>query len=325
MASLAIAGNNPFRPADWRWQRAKEIHEGEGPMASRRRDGLQGNKWIRRAVDYLTAEAAATSDAQRVALADGYTDIFWAVWAWQAQANPQRHSIEAHLLARETNYEIGYRCGVAPSVVEAYEALFFNVREKLHHRQYILNCVMGPAIHRGLSEREYDLLWKLYGYFLGPYIVDALESKFSNPVWCGTPEAVGAAVLDDAIGTLKLKAAIAAKTVPVNQHTQLALMEQFTKFVEVERNTDSAGQAQEQILDHIAAMMTTLPFNVGGRDPRGAQMAYNPIQDFEKTAIELTYEETMRLSVNQPIANADMLRKLSFPVTQSTQLLEGPK
>lgn len=229
------------------------------------------------------------------------------------------------MLARGDNHSIGYRCGVLPDIVETYEALFFNVREKIQHRSYILNCVLGPAIHRGLSEREFDLLWKLYGYFLGPYIVDALESKFSNPVWCGTPEAVGAAVLDDAIGTLKLKAAIAAKTVPVNQHTQLALMEQFTKFVEVERNTDSAGKAQEQILDHISAMMTTLPFNVGGRDPRGATLPITQVTRFERTAIELTYEETMRLSVSQPIANTEVLELLKFPVTESTQVLEAPK
>jgi len=323
MSSLVIAAQNPFRPADWRWLRAREIHEGDGAGASRRRDGLQGYKWINRALNFLIEHENCRSDYQRQALADARPAIFWAHWAWSLSANPQKHSIEAHILARESNSEIGLRCGMSPDIIEAYEALFFNVREKMHHRQYILNCVMGPAIHRGITEREYDLLWKLYGYFLGPYIVDALESKFANPVWCGTPEAVGAAVLDDAIGTLKLKAALAAKTVPVNQHTQLALMEQFTKFVEVERNTDSAGKAQEQILDHISAMMTTLPFNVGGRDPRGGRLPMSPVQEYEKTAIELTYEETMRLSVSQPIANSGTLKRLTFPITQSTQVLEA--
>lgn len=325
MSALNIAAQNPFRPADWRWQRAREIFDGVGLPVTRRRDGVRGYMWINKAIRFLQDYENCRNDRQRVLLSESRPDVFWAHWAWSATANPQKHLIEAQLLARCDNRDIAWRCGTNDEVIEAYEQLFFNVRTKLQHRSYILNCVMGPAIHRGLSEREYDLLWKLYGYFLGPYIVDALESKFSNPVWCGTPEAVGAAVLDDAIGTLKLKAALAAKTVPVNQHTQLALMEQFTKFVEVERNTDSAGKAQEQILDHISAMMTTLPFNVGGRDPRGSTLPLTKVQEFEKTAIELTYEETMRLSVSQPIANGEMLKRLTFPITQSTQVLEAPK
>lgn len=321
--SLLITSTNPFRSPDWRWRRANEIHEGHGLPTTRRRDGPQGYKWISRALNFVKDYSNCRTDRQKAILAERRPDIFWAHWAWSNSSNPQRHSIEAQILARSDDYSIGFRCGLPPSTVETYEALFFNVREKLQHRGYILHCVMGQSIQRGITEREYDLLWKLYGYFLGPHIVAALESKFTNPTWCGTPDAVGAAVLDDAIGTLKLKAAIAAKTVPVNQHTQMALMEAFTKFVEVERNTDSTGKAQEQILDHISAMMTTLPFNVGGRSPRGVPLPSTPIQQFERTAIELTYEETMRLSVNQPIANPDILKSLAFPVTQSTQLIEA--
>lgn len=324
MSSLLIARANPHRSPSWRWQRALEIHEGNGLPTTRRRDDPISYAYINRALQFLRQYDACANDQERAVLADQSPDIFWAYWIWSDQASPQRYSIEAHILARGTDYEIAYRCGTTTEVVKMFEALFFDVRERLQHRSFILHTVMGPAIHRGLTEREFDLLWKLYGYFLGPYVLEALESKFSNPVWCGNAEAVGAAVLDDAIGTLKLKAAVATKTVAVNQHTQLALMEQFTKFIEVERNSDSAGKAQEQILDHISAMMTTLPFNVGGRSQMNA-LSGNPVAEFEKTAIELTYEETMRLSVHQPIANREMLKGLAFPVTESTQRLEAPK
>ncbi len=315
MSSLHISRDNPFRPVDWRWQRARAICDGEGLSTTRRRDDPTGYKWITRAVKFIQELEACRSDMDRVLLSERRPAIFWAHWAWSSETNPQKFSIEAHIMARESDFEIGFRCGMAPEYVEAYESLFFHVRDKLQHQKYILNCVIGPSIHRGLSEREYDLLWKLYGYFLGPYVLDALESKFSSPSWCGTPDGVGAAVLDDAIGTLKLKAALAAKTVPVNQHTQLALMEQFTKFVEVERNTDSAGKAQEAILDHIQAMMTSLPFNIGGRDPRNDNQLIDrgPLEQFEQSAVELTYEETLRVAVRQPIANAETLKALAFP------------
>ena len=322
--TLQHMASNPFRTPDWRWQRAIAIRDGipGTPPASRRRDGPVGFKWINKAVVFLREHAAASgSDMQRSLLAERRPDIFWARWARESQVN-RKSVIEAQILARTDDHGIGYRCNMPPSVINAYESLFFNVREKLDHRSYILECVLGPSVHRGISEREHDILWKLYGYFLGPHIVDALEGKFANPMWCGTPTALGAAVMDDAISTLKMKAALAAKTVQVSPQTQLALMEAFTKFVEIERSTDSAGKAQEQVMDHIAAMMTTLPFNVGGRPSRVTNLS--PIDAFEKTAIELTYEETMRLSVRQPIAHHKILQTLAFPVTESTQL-EAPK
>lgn len=318
--SLQHAASNPFRPADWRWQRASAIYDqNPGALpASRRLDGPDGFKWINEGVRFLRAYARVRGERGRALLAEQRPEIFWAHWAFTSQ-QPIRYVIEAHLLARGDNYSIGYRCNMPPGVIEAYEALFFNVREKLIHRSYILNCVIGPAIHRGLSEREFDTLWKLYGYFLGPCIIDALEGKFANPTWCGTPTAVGAAVMDDAISTLKLKAALATKTVQVNQYTQLAILDAFTKFVEIERSTDSAGKAQEQILDHISAMMTALPFNVGNRIRAAAN---DPVADFEKTSVELNYEEVMRLSVRAPIAHAGILKKLTFPVTEATQVLK---
>jgi hypothetical protein len=143
-------------------------------------------------------------------------------------------------------------------------------------------------------------------------------------MWCGTHESVNAAIMDDAVSTLKLKAAVAVKTVEVNQYTQLALMDQFTKFVEVERNSDDAGKSQAQILDHIDTMMKCLPFNVGGRDPRGTAILSPTIQAYEQTAIELTYEEMMRLSVHKPILDGEVIKGKTFPVTDNTQKLEGP-
>lgn len=183
---------------------------------------------------------------------------------------------------------------------------------------------LGEAVHRGLSDREYDLLWKLYGYGLGPCVLDALEDKFHNVMWCSTPDGVAAAIQDDAINSLKLKSAIAAKTIPVNQYTQIPLLEQFTKFVEVERSTDSHGKAQEQIMEHIHAMMVGLPLNVGGRDPKtNTWLDRGPLRDYEQGSIELTYEETMRVSVYQPIPNAETLKALAFP-NPEPRLIESP-
>lgn len=325
--SLYTLAASPFRSPDWRWQRAVALVDRpeETRPASRFRDGASSYKWIHAATRFLREYNLAERQNEFAILAEKHPSIFWAYNIWLSD-NPTKTIVEAHILARSDDRYIAFRCNTTPDVIHAYEAMFFNVREKLHHRSYILNSVIGAEIHNGLSEREYGLLWKLYGYFLGPHIVDAMEAKFVNPIWCNSPADLNAAVMDDAINTLKFKAAVAAKTVPVNQYTQLAILEAFTKFIEIERNTDSAGKAQDQILAHISAMMGTLPFNVGGRTTTGALAARGaPGEQYEDSAIELTYEETLRLAMSKPIAHEDILAKLQFPPlpTETVSVTQG--
>lgn len=306
---------NPFRPPHWRWLRAEGIVARQQPGAGRERDGRAGYKWINRARRFLAALNRATSDDALVAVAMEYQDIFWAHTAFQDENNPIRWEIEARILARCNNWEIAFHCGVAEEIVEAYEALFFDVREKLHHTGYIVHRVMGEAVQRGVTERAYDLIWKMYAFAYGPHMLNALVTKFSNPVWCGTPDEVGSAVQDDAVNTMKMKASLASKTIPVNMGTQIEILHIFTKYVEIERMSDSEGKAQNQILDHIHTMFDVMPLNVAGRDPHsGHQMLLpGPAQQYESTAVELSYDELMQVGVGKALPNAKMLGQLHFP------------
>jgi len=204
---------------------------------------------------------------------------------------------------------------MAPEQVAAFASLFFDVRGKLDHIGYIIHTVIGPALQRSLSERDFNVLWKLYGYYYGPHVLDALASRMVNPLWCNTPDTVSTAFQDNAIGTMKMKAALAACTVPVSFSTQVDLLHIFTKFVEVERTTDSAGKAQDQMLEHIAAMMLNLPFAVDDRDPRAEGMLVDggPTKEFDELAIELSYEETMTVAAGHGLGNEEMLRQMRYP------------
>jgi hypothetical protein len=313
--SIHVSRDNPYRPADWRWQRAIGVIEETQPRPGRKQDGHQGHAWIKKAIRFKLAYDEAGEDplAQR-RLLDRMPAVYWAHYAYQNEHQQMRWDIESQILARCTDHEIAFSCGVAPEVVDAYENLFFNVRDKLHHKRYITHCVLGHSIQRGLSEREYDLLWKLYGYFYGPHVLEVLVTKMVNPVWCTTPDTVNSTLQDDAIASMKFKAALAAKTIPVNNNTQVDLLHVFTKFVEVERTTDSVGKAQNQILDHIEAMMVTLPFNVGGRDPRTAELVpQTNTAKFRQTNVELSFHETMAVAAGQQLPHADILETLSFP------------
>jgi hypothetical protein len=311
--SVLESAANPFRPVDWRWRRALSIIEGRGPIATRRRDTPAGFKWIHHAARFLREQQHASRNEYEMAvLAEKRPELYWAHWLW-ANGRSQKSSVEAHLLARENNFEIGHRCGILPGVIEAYESLFFNVREKLSHPNYVLHCVLGEAVHRGYSSGDFDLVWKMYGFFLGPHVLSAIESGFSGANWASTPDSVGAAVQDDAISTLKLKSALAAKTIPINQHTQVAILELFCKFTEIERNSDTAGKAQDTLLEHIGAMMAALPLNVAGTNPAtGRKLLPGPLAAYDAGSVELNYGEVMRVGVGHMIEDAESLQNMTF-------------
>lgn len=306
---------NPERVPDWRWQRALGYLEGRQRGPTRKRDGAIGYKWIRQAVRFKTEFDRCQSDLDRYDLSERRPYLYWAWRLYEDETAPLRHGIEARLLTEETFGTIGFKCGTDPRVIEAYEAVFFNVRDRLQHSELIYKSVFRPMLERGLSEREYEWIWKLYAYALGPLMYEAISNKFVNPSKVVTPDSVNAAVQDDLISTLKMKAMLAAKTVSVNPQTQMEILHAFTKYAEVEQIGENAGRQEGQLLDHISAMMTALPFDVDGRDPMNdhQRVPAGHLTKFRASAIELTYEETLRGALGQPLPEAEQLVGMRFP------------
>lgn len=302
--------NSPKRSPDWRWQRASQYVE--SPCAatrpSQRRDGRGSVGIIRTAIKFKAAYEACENDYAKLELIDKYPDIFWA-YELYLQAEPTRYAIEAYILARETDKEIGYRFGLSPSIVASYEELFFNVRDYLQNQGYVVTVVIGEALQKGLYERQYDLLWKLCGYMGGPFVLDAMIGKYTQMAWASGPNDVSASWQDLAVGTMKMKAAQAALTVPVNQQTCIALLDIFNKYVEVERTTQSQGQAKEAILENISAMLKTLPFSVAGQ--AGAERHMTAF--YHTNGAELRYEEHFLASVGMPVPNIPLLDTMEYP------------
>jgi hypothetical protein len=310
--------SNPWRPPDWRWHRALGIIDGM-PRSTPQRDGDKDScKWINRATRFKRAIDGAATDRAKLTVALRYPDIYWAHWIRILDEDTHhqtiRYSIEARLLARESSNNIGYRHGCDPLVVEAYEALFFNVRDRLHNRDFIVAGVLGEAVHRGLTERQYDLLWKLMGYCCGPHLLDALIGKLVNPGWANRPEDVPQVLQDAAINLMKMKATVASLLVPVNSNTYLALIESFVKYVEIERTTDSAGKAADQILTNIDAMLQSIPFAVGTNVASGATLSY------DHTHVELRQDELLLAGAGADLPHRRMLESMQFPAISPMEI-----
>lgn len=301
--------DNPRRAPHWRWLRAVQIDAG-GPRASRALDGADGFTWIRRATKLKRHfERAGNRFDALYALMHRDRELFWAHSMWADERAPTRWGIEARVLAGETNEEIAHKIGTEPEIVAAYVNVFFDVREKMNHVDYIVNVVMADAVTRGLQERHYDLLWKMLGYHGGTHVLSAVINKFTHTPRPDNPAGVSGFFQDFAINTMKYKAAIAAATVQANTHTQLPLIDSFVKYVEIEKNTENAGKAHTTIVDNIGAMLSALPFRVGTKlDSEAVKML-----PFDNGAAELNNTEMMIVAAGGKLDNQPAIENLRFP------------
>jgi hypothetical protein len=293
----------------WRWARACEIDAG-GHRATQRIDGPDGFAWIRRALrtKRRVERAINKPDALYAAMLRD-PDMFWAHAIWAEDKNQTRWALEARVLAQETDEEIAEKIGTTPGVINTFINVFFDVRQKLRHMDYVQTVILGDAVTRGLQERHYDLLWKMMGLQGGPHTLDAVINRGPAITKPNSADEVNTFLQDFAISTMKYKAALAAVTIPVNTHTQLPLIESFVKYVEIERNSDNAMKAQSTIVDNIGVMLTSLPFKIGTKlDSEGAKML-----PFDNGAAELRGDEMLVISAGGQLENTADIQKLSFP------------
>lgn len=261
--ALEALRTNPFRSPAWKWIRAEQLRRGNGAPLSRRQDGEEGVRWISRAIRYQRAYPRNTTDeASLQRLAEVFPDIFWAHRLWQDPNNPARWEVEARVLARQDDAEISYLVGYPVDAIEAYVELFFDVREKLDHPGYVTNCVLGPSLQH-LSDRQKDIIWKLYGYMCGPAVLDILTTQFVAPHHCRNIRQARKTLMADAEATLQLKASIALKTLPMDRDTKNNLLTLLTKLVEIERTTEGE-KPTDAVYQHISQLMQYISISPAG-------------------------------------------------------------
>jgi hypothetical protein len=311
-------GMSANRPPDWMWQRAVGTILGTEPGPTRRFDSAEGVAGIKKLIKFIHKKTAAASLLDEYNLAFSMPEIFWAHRMYENKSDILRYSIEAHALAGSSDLDIAMRVNYSANIIKTFCDMFFDVRSRLDKQQWIVHSVIGISVHHGIAERQFDLLWKLYGLMMGSQMLDALELKFINPVRPMSADMVGNAIEDDVVSTMKLKANLAAKGVTAGNATYGMLLDRFTRFVEIERNSDTQGQAHSSILKNVEEVLNNMPFRVGQSDTRikgrvKVTAAQAQMTEFESTPVELTYAETVQVAGGQLLQDPDRLREMRFP------------
>src|SRR5579862_6417329 len=191
-----IEKHNPFRRPDWRWQRVLDLVE-RFPAPGRCSRG--DDEWVQAARSFLCYWRNG-DERLRDQLHQEIPGLVYAIQIYeQRKDTPLPASfIEARLLAGQAAELIAKEHSTIPAAVRWYEALFFNVREYLHHRDWITSRVLAPLVISHLdcfaALRDDgaaaparppdavtpvalpfdDVSLKFYAYFGGPVLVDLM-------------------------------------------------------------------------------------------------------------------------------------------------------
>jgi len=298
---MVPAKNDPLRPPDWRWQRARWLRELNKNARKNREDAE--TVIIKR---YQALKSQCESDLDYDRLKAKFPGVFHAEEFHGREDLDIRWEVEARLLAREPLEQIAAKLGAPVEIVFWYEKTFFNVLDRIDNRSYIISVAMGRSIHKGLFERDYDLLWKMLGYGLGPHVIDAVTSKLMNPQHVLSADQVDAALQQQTDSLVHTKGWIAMQTLPVS-YNQATIMEFYLKMKEIQKNS-GGGDVTNLITNNIHAALTSLPFSTERPAVAAPQLGY-----YDEQGAELRADEMLAVGMGFDSPALREAVKVSFP------------
>jgi hypothetical protein len=151
---------------DWRWELVKsnwstgpqERDQGRAyvdEIAKRRRDAILPLLW--EFYDQLQCNLRTDLDFPSMAL------------AYEVKTSRPHAQIylDGMVLNGVPANEISMQCGIAPSVIQAYEAMFFDVRPYLHHESWVCELAFAGDMIARLNQRDIVLISRRVAWLMG--------------------------------------------------------------------------------------------------------------------------------------------------------------
>jgi len=229
--------DSPYRPADWRWQKVCYLKD-KNKKPSKRCD----DKWIAEALRFKIALDRCQTQTDLEGLMHEWYYMYLAYELYDERtdldspsirSHPTRYEIEARILAEESFASIGWKTHVPEGAIDVYQQIFFNVLDRIDSESYICNQIIGSeALQRGLGDRDYDKVWKLYGYHHGEGAVDELVTTFPQQRKKLLRGEMANIWDDDKRATMVRKAALAARSMAINSFTNIPVLDLPTRRFE---------------------------------------------------------------------------------------------
>ncbi len=223
----AFYHDNSFRPPQWRADRAMQMvaHRPSRLLPSRFDDS-----YVRLYRRFLLSLAAAGDDEAARAAIQEPSHVYQAQLLRFNPNRQLRQVLEARLLTHESLADIAHRLGTDALTVDFYEKLFFNIRDRMHNKDWIAKIIVGkrgsaaPDDLGTITEDQRGYLYKVFAYRGGPLVLEALITGIGSRPMPQRLEDV-AAWFDEALSQhVQTRATSAAATLATNTTNALDLL-----------------------------------------------------------------------------------------------------
>lgn len=222
-----------------------------------------------------------------------------------------RVSLEAMILNGQTNEQIGEKLHILPEGVEWYEALFFDVRNRLKNRYYISSQVIGPIIGVGLWEMTRAKVSKFFGYYANEYILDDILTGYDAYLVPPNPGQAKGPYFDSVQrNVLRRRQAEASNFLDLNKFNIAQFADLHNRIIEENRRSEQGENARDLIHENIAAMLSAISWSVG-RD-RENVLESSPIQPYVGHTAEPRVDQLMRIASGEEVPELDGLADKKF-------------
>ena len=147
--------DNPRRPVDWRWIKARQMHTN-----GRKRGGRFTDVLVSKLIVYLNDKYKG-KDSEELASKHPY---FYEVDSIYSDCDVERWMLEGLIISGEDQEDIASDFGLTKEIVQLYEALIFDVRNRLSQKMFIMGQVLNTATSGEFDDSDKDKWWKVLGY-----------------------------------------------------------------------------------------------------------------------------------------------------------------
>src|ERR1700677_3869694 len=150
MVNQMILSNkyNPSLRPEWRFNRVLEMVD--RPTANPGRSTTRDDIYVKSLRRFILRYRYSDDPQARNVLWHENPGLYWAFELYELKVDNLDHKaalIEARILAGQSDEDIAQELGTMPEVPEWYEALFFNVRDRLGNLDWIMDAVLYPALN----------------------------------------------------------------------------------------------------------------------------------------------------------------------------------
>ncbi|NLX94536.1 MAG: hypothetical protein GXY83_00015 [Rhodopirellula sp.] len=263
--------DDPWRPVDWRWRLAGHYAAVEEPPPQACGDDLL-LAWF-----YQLIHPRCQSDRDR-----GWLRI-WLPYVHEVvrirEHRPTTLEIEARLLAQEPIPDIVRKLKCSAQSITLFQSLYFDIGDRLEAPGWIAHRVIRLQDDPGTEPLEQlGKLWKMYGYWAGPLVLDELIYDITQGPKPTSADAVKRFFNESATAAIRRKACLALQLLRIDKPSVARrLMRAAQHLMEMDERERRRQHQAGPVIDPLPGVRATLAELPAGylellrRDPRAKQ------------------------------------------------------